>query len=146
MADYLVEPKKRTRPPVHPGVIFGGEIMPGLREPRPVSEIARLLGVSRATLHRLMGGGIAMSPEMAVRIGKLVRNGARLWLLRQAKYDEWETTRRLAKELRAIPTLGTLGGESIPAKPIAPAGQFKPPRPRKAPARLRKRSGSVHGM
>jgi addiction module HigA family antidote len=128
MAEYLVEPKSRTRPPVHPGVIFGEEIMPGLRARRTVGEIARLLGVSRATLHRLMAGEIAMSPEMAARIGKLVGNGAGLWLRLQAKYDEWEATRRLAKELSGIPTLG---GESIPAKPAAPAGQFKLPRPRK---------------
>ena len=107
--EYLVEPKNRTRPPVHPGVIFAEEIMPGLRERRAVGEIARLLGVSRTTLYRLMAGEIAMSPEMAARIGKLVGNGAGLWLRLQAKYDEWETTRRLAKELKEIPTL--LGGK-----------------------------------
>jgi addiction module HigA family antidote len=106
MAEYFVDAKNIRRPPVHPGVIFAEEIMPALRERATVSEIARLLGVSRATLHRLMAGDIAMSPEMAVRIGKLVGNGAGLWLRLQAKYDEWETTRRLAKELKAIPTLG----------------------------------------
>lgn len=109
MAEYFVEPKNMTRPPVHPGVIFAEEIMAGLRERLTVTETARLLGVSRATLHRLMAGDIAMSPEMAVRIGKLVGNGAGLWLRRQAKYDEWEATRRLAKQLKAIPTL--LGGK-----------------------------------
>jgi antitoxin HigA-1 len=83
--------------------------MPGLRERRAVGEIARLLGVSRTTLYRLMAGEITMSPEMAARIGKLVGNGAGLWLRLQAKYDEWETTRRLAKELKEIPTL--LGGK-----------------------------------
>jgi addiction module HigA family antidote len=105
MTEYLVEPKNRTRAPVHPGVIFAEEIMPTLRERRTVSEIARLLGVSRATLHRLMASEIAMSPDMAARIGKLVGNGAGLWLRLQAKYDEWEATRRLAKELKGIPTL-----------------------------------------
>jgi len=105
MAEYFVEAKNITRPPVHPGVIFAEEIMPGLRERHTVTAIARLLGVSRATLHRLMAGDIAMSPEMAVRIGKLVGNGAGLWLRLQAKHDEWEATRRLAKQLKAIPTL-----------------------------------------
>jgi len=73
MAEYLVEPKNIRRLPVHPGVIFAEEIMTVLRERATVSEIARLLGVSRATLHRLMAGDIAMSPEMAVRIGKAGR-------------------------------------------------------------------------
>jgi len=71
MAEYLVEPRKITRAPVHPGVIFAEEIMPALRERHTIAEIARLLGVSRATLHRLMAGEIALSPDMAVRIGKL---------------------------------------------------------------------------
>jgi antitoxin HigA-1 len=109
MAEYFVEPKNITRPPVPPGVIFAEEIMPGLRDRLTVTEIARLLGVSRATLHRLMAGDIAMSLAMAVRIGKLVGNGAGLWLRLQAKYDEWEATRRLAKQLKGIPTL--LGGK-----------------------------------
>ncbi len=138
MTEYLVEPRNRTRPPVHPGVIFAEEIMPGLRERRTVGEIARLLGVSRAMQHRLTTGEIAMSPEMAAHIGKLVGNGAGLWLRLQAKYDEWETTRRPTKELRAIPTLRA---ESTTAKPAAPARQFKLPRPRNASAGLRKRSG-----
>jgi antitoxin HigA-1 len=83
-----------SRAPIHPGVIFSEEIMPGLRERRTASEIARLLGVSRATLHRLMAGDISMSPDMAARIGKLCGNGAGLWLRLQAKYDEWAIGRR----------------------------------------------------
>ncbi len=105
MAEYQVEAGKITRHPVHPGVIFAEEIMPGLLEQRTVGEIARLLRVSRATLHRLMTARIAMSPEMAVRVGKLVGNGVGLWLRLQARYDEWEATRRLATELKSIPTL-----------------------------------------
>lgn len=105
MREYQVQPSKIRRRPVHPGVIFAEEIMPGLLEQRTVGEIARLLRISRATLHRLMTAQIAMSPEMAVRVGKLVGNGAGLWLRLQAKYDEWEATRRLAAELRSIPTL-----------------------------------------
>jgi antitoxin HigA-1 len=42
---------------------------------------------------------------MAVRLGKLCGNGPRLWLALQAKYDAWEASRRLAKEIEKIPTL-----------------------------------------
>lgn len=52
-----------------------------------------------------MGGEIAMNPETAARIGKLVGNGAGLWLRLQAKYHERETSRRIAKELTGIPML-----------------------------------------
>lgn len=104
--EYIVDQNKvASRRPVHPGVIFADEVMPELRRKRTVGEIAALLGVSRQNLHRLMAGEIAISPEMSARIGKLVGNGARIWLAMQADYNAWEVTRRMAKELTKIPTL-----------------------------------------
>jgi addiction module HigA family antidote len=97
--------KAAARKPIHPGVIFGEEVMPELRRKRTVGEIADLLGVSRQTLHRVTVGDVSISPEMAARIGKLVGNGARIWLAMQADYDAWEATHRLSRELKRIPTL-----------------------------------------
>lgn len=105
MAEYFVDPKKVTRAPIHPGVIFAEEIMPELRKRRTVGEIAAVLEVSRQNLYRLMGGDIAVSPDMAARIGALVGNGARVWLAMQADYDAWEATHRLAKEIKRISAL-----------------------------------------
>ena len=42
---------------------------------------------------------------MAVRLGKLCGNGPDLWLNLQARWDSWEASRRLAKEVKKIPTL-----------------------------------------
>ncbi len=103
--EYVVNPEKIRRSPIHPGVIFGEEVMPELRRRRTISEIASILGVSRQNLHRLMAGEIAISPDMAARIGKLVGNGARIWLAMQADYDAYEATHRLRKQLEKIPTL-----------------------------------------
>ena len=104
--EYSVDSDKAgTRKPVHPGIIFGEEVMPELRRRRTVGEIARLLGVSRQTLHRVTVGDIGISPDMAARIGKLVGNGARIWLAMQADYDAWEATHRLSRQLKRIPTL-----------------------------------------
>jgi addiction module HigA family antidote len=94
-----------ARRPIHPGIIFGEEVMPELRRQRSVGEIAALLGVSRQTLHRVTVGGVGISADMAARIGKLVGNGARIWLAMQADYDAWEAVHRLDKELKKIPTL-----------------------------------------
>jgi antitoxin HigA-1 len=102
MAEFVVDPEKITRPPIHPGVIFAEEIMPGLRKHRTVGEIARVLDVSRQNLYRLMEGKIAISPNMAAHIGALVGNGARIWLAMQADYSAWEVTHRLAKKLEKI--------------------------------------------
>jgi len=104
--EYPVDREKvAARKPIHPGIIFGEEVMPELRHRRTVSQIATLLGVSRQTLHRVMVGDISISADMAARIGKLVGNGARIWLAMQADYDAWEATHRLSRELKKIPTL-----------------------------------------
>ena len=104
--EYSVDRKKRAkRPPIHPGVIFAEEVMPELRKDRTIAQIAELLNVSRATLHRVMAGDIAISVDMAVRLGKLCGNGPELWLGLQASHDTFKATRRLRKELARIPTL-----------------------------------------
>lgn len=96
--EYFVRPEDITRPPTHPGVFFAEDILPALGR-RTIGEIARLLGVSRQTLHRVMAGDTAVSPEMAVRLGKLSGNGPELWLNMQAGYDAWEATQRLGRRL-----------------------------------------------
>jgi antitoxin HigA-1 len=107
MADeFVIDRKKITRPPAHPGVLFERDILPELRrQGRTIGDIARMLKVSRQTLHRVMSGETAVTPDMAARLGKLCGNGADLWLNLQARYDAWEATQRLAEQLRTIPTL-----------------------------------------
>lgn len=102
--EYPVDRQAITRPPTHPGIFFAEEVLPHLGR-RTIGEIATLLVVSRQTLHRVMAGQSAISPDMAARLGKLCGNGPDLWLNLQARYDAWEATHRLAKELEKIPTL-----------------------------------------
>lgn len=105
--EYAVDREKvANRPPIHPGIIFAEEVMPELRRRRTVGEIATLLGVSRQTLYRVTIGGISISPEMAVRLGKLCGNGPGIWIRLQGRYDTWHVARRLNKEIEKIPTLG----------------------------------------
>ncbi len=91
---------------MHPGVFFERNILSEFRrQRRTIGEIARLLDVSRQTLHRVMTGQAAVTPDMAARLGKLCGNGPDLWLNLQARYDAWEVMHRLADELKKIPTL-----------------------------------------
>jgi addiction module HigA family antidote len=104
--EFTVERDKITRSPVHPGVFFERNILPEfLRQRRTIGEVATLLGVSRQALHRVMSGRAAVTADMAVRLGKLCGNGPDLWLTMQARHDAWEASRRLAPELKRIPTL-----------------------------------------
>jgi addiction module HigA family antidote len=69
-----------------------------------VTEAARALRVSRQTLHRVLAGTMAVSPEMAVRLGKFCGNGPGLWLRLQAAYDLWHAEKRMQGEIKRIPT------------------------------------------
>src|SRR5512143_3758318 len=93
-------------PPVHPGEILREDVLPALR--LSVTEAARQLGVARQTLHRILAGKAAVTPEMAVRLGKFCGNGPGLWLRLQQTYDLWHAEQRLANELAKIPTAPTV--------------------------------------
>jgi antitoxin HigA-1 len=56
---------------------------------RSKSEIARLLGISRQHLHVILTEKKPMSPEVAVRVGKLFGGGAAPWVRIQAAFDTW---------------------------------------------------------
>lgn len=88
--------------PAHPGEILREDILPALG--LTVSDAARELRISRQTLHRILSGSMAVSPEMAVRLGKFCGNGPGLWLRMQGAYDLWHTERRMRGEIKRIPT------------------------------------------
>ena len=52
-----------------------------------VTEAAKVLGVARNTLSRVLNGHAAISPEMAIRLEKAGWSNAEFWLRRQTTYD-----------------------------------------------------------
>lgn len=89
------------RQPTHPGEILREDVLPALR--LSVSEAARQLRVARQTLQRVLSGRSAVTPEMALRLGKLCGNGPDLWLRMQLAHDLWQARERLRAELDEIP-------------------------------------------
>ena len=65
--------------------------------------IAKALGISRQTLYDILNEKQPVTPEMAVRIGKLCGNGPSLWLSMQTAYDLWHAERTV--DVSNIPTL-----------------------------------------
>ena len=61
-------------------------------------------GIRRLTLHRLLRGAQAVTPEMVLRPGKLCGNGPEFWLRLQMLRDLWRLERALAADLARIPT------------------------------------------
>ena len=75
------------RQPTHPGEILREDLLPALR--LSVAEAARQLRVTRQTLHRILSGRSAVTPEMALRLGRFCGNGPDLWLRMQRAHDLW---------------------------------------------------------
>ncbi|PRX08530.1 UNVERIFIED_ORG: addiction module HigA family antidote [Martelella mediterranea] len=91
------------RCPSHPGELLRETVIPATG--KSISEIARLLGISRQQLHAILAERKPVSPEVAVRLGKLFGNGAGLWLRMQSAYDTWHAERSV--DVSNIPTLDT---------------------------------------
>lgn len=89
------------RQPTHPGEILREDVLPALR--LSVSEAARQLRVTRQTLHRILSGRSAVTPEMALRLGRFCGNGPDLWLRMQQAHDLWRAREELRAELDQIP-------------------------------------------
>lgn len=88
---------------MHPGELLREDIMPALG--RPQTEIARLLGISRQMLHAILTERATVTPEMALRLGKLCGNGPELWINLQTRYDLERLAREKPAMIAAIPTL-----------------------------------------
>ena len=73
--------------PLHPGVIIKDVLIDstGLT----ISEAADRLGVTRTTLSRLLNQHSGISPEMALRLSKLLNTSVNMWVNIQSQYDIW---------------------------------------------------------
>lgn len=96
-------PLLKALPPVHPGEILREDVLPALG--RSKTEIARLLGISRQTLHDILSERQALTAPMALRIGKLVGNGGDIWMRLQHRHDLQIAEREMAEVIDRIPTL-----------------------------------------
>ena len=81
----LRNPKRR---PTHPGAILREDVLPALEIPQ--ARFAELLGVSRLTVSQLLHEHRALSPDMAMRLEKLLGTSAESWLRMQEAVELWE--------------------------------------------------------
>jgi addiction module HigA family antidote len=102
MVDHIVKGPPAWRPS-HPGVLLREVVLPALR--LTVKDAAEKLGVSRQTLHAILSGKSAVTPEMAVRLGKFCGDGPGVWLRMQQAHDLWKAEKDLAETIKKIPTL-----------------------------------------
>jgi addiction module HigA family antidote len=91
--------------PPHPGALIADILEHGhLSIGRSVTEVARHLGVTRATLSRVINGRSAVSAAMALKLEDAFGVRADLWLSLQLKRDLWVASRKRRKKVRSALT------------------------------------------
>lgn len=89
MAKSLRDPNKR---PTHPGAILREDVLPHLGMTQ--KDFADRLGVSRLTVSDVIHEKRPVTPDMAMRLGRLLGNGPEIWLRMQQTLDLWELEQR----------------------------------------------------
>ena len=98
--------------PPHPGHSIKDACLDPLR--LSVTDGAKVLGVARHTLSRVINGQAGISPEMAIRLEKAGWSNADHWLRLQTAYDLFQA-RQHANEIkvRALPLVRSMKDTSI---------------------------------
>jgi antitoxin HigA-1 len=97
MAEWKPVPGRRR--PTHPGELIKMDLEAlGLT----TYAAAPLLGVTRMALGNVIAEKSAVSPEMALKLGKFFGNGYKIWMAMQAEVDAWEAYQRIKDQLAKI--------------------------------------------
>ena len=93
-----------NRQPTHPGAILREDVIPALNEQNvSVSQFARDLHISRNQLYGILEERKAVTPNIATRLGKVLGNGAGIWLRLQQAHDLWKAENELGDILKDMP-------------------------------------------
>ena len=88
-----------NRRPTHPGALLREDVLPALGMTQ--TEFAKRLDVSRLTVSELLHEKRGLTPEMAMRAGKLLNTSPESWLRMQEAVDLWEI-RQQPEKLKSI--------------------------------------------
>ena len=77
-----------NRRPTHPGAILREDVLPALGITQ--GRFAAMLGVSRLSVSQIVHEHRALSPDMAMRLERLLGTSAESWLRMQEAVDLWE--------------------------------------------------------
>ena len=83
--------------PPHPGTVLR-DYLGGV----PVTAAARHLGITRATLSRILNGSAGISAEMALRLSEALGTSPELWTGMQAQYDLWKASKKRRRKLARL--------------------------------------------
>lgn len=91
---------KRELPVIHPGKLLLAELIE--ENKLSISEVAKMLHVSRQTVSNIINEKSVISPEMALRISTVFGGSPDIWLRLQAKFDLQIAAKRV-KRIKLTP-------------------------------------------
>lgn len=89
--------------PPHPGKLVKHSLIDSTH--LSITEAAKLLGVGRIALSKLINGRSNISPEMAVRLSIALNTSSEMWINMQAIYDVYQAEKKrkqLEKKIKPI--------------------------------------------
>ena len=86
--------------PSHPGRILRRDVVPALG--KPVSTMAREIGISRQQLHDILAERKPITVQTALRLGRYLGNGPELWIGLQNRFDLANAAEAMAPALASI--------------------------------------------
>ena len=80
--------RARNRKPTHPGAVLREDVLPDLGITQ--AAFAERLGVSRRTISEILHEHRPVTPDMALRLARLLGTTPTIWLNMQQALDIWE--------------------------------------------------------
>lgn len=99
----ILNTTRSKRRPTHPGEMLREDFLPdyGLT----VSGLAEAAGVSRQSINEVLRERRSVSPEMALRLGRVFGNSPEFWLKAQRAVDLWDAEQAIKKDIARIKPL-----------------------------------------
>jgi antitoxin HigA-1 len=94
---------KMKRRPTHPGEMLREDFLPDFD--LTATTLARAIGVSRQSVNELLRERRRVSPEMALRLGRLFGNSPEFWLNAQQAVDLWDAAQTIESDMAEIEPL-----------------------------------------
>ncbi|BAT51692.1 XRE family plasmid maintenance system antidote protein [Nostoc sp. NIES-3756] len=88
--------------PIHPGEVIA-DILDDLGIDS--TKFAEILGIPNLVVNEIINGQRSITVDIAIRLGKALGNGPRLWLNLQQKVDIWDALQSHKEEYEQVMTL-----------------------------------------
>ena len=95
--------RKMIRRPSHPGEMLREDFLPDFD--LSATALSTAIGVSRQTVNELLRERRSVSPEMALRLGRLFANSPEFWINAQRAIDLWDASESIKNDLKKIKPL-----------------------------------------